>query len=91
VSDAGSGSGTLRLRRKIPLLFGQKSSKTVCFGSFILMCNESDKQTGKAAFSCSKLVWKKFRERIQPFGSIPFAISDQPERGPRAVIRSGML
>jgi hypothetical protein len=27
VSDAGSGSGTLRLRRKIPLLFGEKRLK----------------------------------------------------------------
>jgi hypothetical protein len=25
-----------RLRRKIPLLFGEKSLKTVCFDSFIL-------------------------------------------------------
>jgi hypothetical protein len=36
VSDAGCGSGTLRLRRKIPLLLGEKSLKTVCFDSFIL-------------------------------------------------------
>jgi hypothetical protein len=36
VSDAGSGSGTLRLRRKIPLLFGEESLKTVCFDSCIL-------------------------------------------------------
>jgi hypothetical protein len=36
VSGAGCGSGTLRLRRKIPLLFGEKSLKTVCFDSFIL-------------------------------------------------------
>jgi hypothetical protein len=36
VSDAGCGSGTLRLRWKIPLLFGEKSLKTVCFDSFIL-------------------------------------------------------
>jgi D-apionolactonase len=28
VSDAGCGSGTLRLRRKIPLLFGEESLKT---------------------------------------------------------------
>jgi hypothetical protein len=26
----------LRLRRKIPLLFGEKSFETVCFDSFIL-------------------------------------------------------
>jgi hypothetical protein len=31
VSNAGSGSGIVRLRRKIPLLFGEKSLKTVCF------------------------------------------------------------
>jgi hypothetical protein len=36
VSDAGCGSGTLRLRRKIPLLFGEEKLKTVCFDSFIL-------------------------------------------------------
>lgn len=30
----GCGGGTLRLRRKIPLLFGEKSLKTVCFDSF---------------------------------------------------------
>jgi hypothetical protein len=36
VSDAGCGSGTLRLRRKIPLLFGEESLKTVCFDSLIL-------------------------------------------------------
>jgi hypothetical protein len=29
-------SGTRRLRRKIPLLFGEESLKTVCFDSFIL-------------------------------------------------------
>jgi hypothetical protein len=33
VSDAGCGSGTLRLSRKIPLLFGEKGLKTVCFDS----------------------------------------------------------
>jgi hypothetical protein len=31
VSDAGSGSGILRLCRTIPLLFGEKILKTVCF------------------------------------------------------------
>jgi hypothetical protein len=31
VRDAGSGSGILRLRRAIPLLFGEKILKTVCF------------------------------------------------------------
>jgi hypothetical protein len=35
VSDAGSGSGILRLRRKIPLLVKEKTLKTVCFDSFI--------------------------------------------------------
>jgi len=34
VGDAGSGSGIPRLRRKIPLLFGEESLKTVCFDSF---------------------------------------------------------
>jgi hypothetical protein len=36
VSDAGSGSGILRLRYRIPLLFGRKSLKTVCFNLCIL-------------------------------------------------------
>jgi hypothetical protein len=36
VSDAGCGSGNIRLCRKIPLLFGEKSLKTVCFDSLIL-------------------------------------------------------
>ena len=36
----------------------------------------------------SALGWKKFRERMQAYGSIPFAISDQPGRGRRAVIGS---
>jgi hypothetical protein len=36
VSGAGSGSTILRLRRKIVLLFGEKSFETVCFDSFIL-------------------------------------------------------
>jgi hypothetical protein len=36
VSDAGSGSGILRLRRKILLLVGQKTLKTVCLDLFIL-------------------------------------------------------
>jgi len=35
VSDAGSGSEILRLRRKIPLLFEEKSLKAVCFDSLI--------------------------------------------------------
>ena len=34
MNDAGCGSGTLR--RKIPVLFGENSLKTVCFDSFIL-------------------------------------------------------
>jgi hypothetical protein len=37
VSNAGSGSTILRLRRKIPLLFGDESLKTLCFGSFIFL------------------------------------------------------
>jgi hypothetical protein len=37
VTNAGSGSRILRLRRKIPLLFGEKSFETVCFDSFILI------------------------------------------------------
>jgi hypothetical protein len=36
MSDAGCGSGTLRLRRKISLLFGEKSFETVCSDSLIL-------------------------------------------------------
>jgi hypothetical protein len=36
VSDAGSGSGILRLCREIPLLFGEKCLKTGCFDSLIL-------------------------------------------------------
>jgi hypothetical protein len=31
VIDAGSSSRTLRLRRKIPLLFGEESLKTISF------------------------------------------------------------
>jgi hypothetical protein len=36
VRNAGFGSGTLRRRRQIPLLFGEKSLKTVCSDSLIL-------------------------------------------------------
>jgi len=36
VSDAGSGSRILRLRRPIPLLFKEKNFKTVYLNSFIL-------------------------------------------------------
>jgi len=36
VSDAGSGSGILRLCRKIPLLFEKKNLKAVCFDSSIV-------------------------------------------------------
>ena len=35
MSDAGSGSGILRLRQTILLLFGKKNLKTVCFESLI--------------------------------------------------------
>src|ERR1700732_2247972 len=35
VTNAGSGSRILRLRRNIPLLFGEKSFETVCLDSFI--------------------------------------------------------
>jgi hypothetical protein len=35
VTNAGCGSGIRRLRRKIPLLFEEKSFETVCFDSFI--------------------------------------------------------
>jgi hypothetical protein len=34
VSDAGSGSRILRLRRTIPLLFEKKNLKTACFRIF---------------------------------------------------------
>jgi len=44
----GSGSGALRLRRKIPLLFGEKNLTTVCFDSFIL--KQALKQTRKRLF-----------------------------------------
>jgi hypothetical protein len=41
-----------RLRRKIPLLFGEKSFETVCFDSFIL------KQALKQARSvCLRAIW----------------------------------
>jgi hypothetical protein len=33
VINSGSGSGTPRLRRSVPLLFEKESSKTVCPGS----------------------------------------------------------
>jgi hypothetical protein len=36
VSDAGCSSGTLRIRRKNPLRFGEERLKTVCFDSYIL-------------------------------------------------------
>jgi hypothetical protein len=36
LSDAGSGSRILRLRRTIPLLFEEKNLKTVWLNSFIL-------------------------------------------------------
>jgi hypothetical protein len=36
VIDAGCGSGTLRLRRKIPLPFEEEILKTVCFDLLIL-------------------------------------------------------
>jgi hypothetical protein len=35
-TSEGSGSGILRVCRKVPLLFGEESLKTVCFDSFIL-------------------------------------------------------
>src|SRR5215467_16343731 len=35
----------------------------------------------------SALGWKKFREKLQPYGSIPFA-RDQSASGGRAVVRS---
>jgi hypothetical protein len=35
VSDAGCASGTLRLRRKIPLLFGREELQTAWFDSVI--------------------------------------------------------
>jgi hypothetical protein len=34
VSDAGSNSGILLLRRRIPLLFAEKDLKTICFDPF---------------------------------------------------------
>jgi hypothetical protein len=36
----------------------------------------------------SALGWKKFRKRLQPYGSIPFAISDQPGCCRRAITGS---
>ena len=48
MNNAGSGSRILRLGRKIPLLFGEKSFETVCFHSFIL--KEALKQTRSVCF-----------------------------------------
>jgi hypothetical protein len=39
-------------------------------------------------FAHSAAGWKQFRERLQPYGSIPFAISDHSGRGRRAVVGS---
>jgi hypothetical protein len=48
-------SGFLRLRRKIPLLFGEKSFETVCFDSFILT-------------QFPKLSWRATLRRRRNFG-----------------------
>jgi hypothetical protein len=48
VTNAGSGSRILQLRRKIPLLFGEKSFETVCFDSFIL--KQALNQTAQCLF-----------------------------------------
>ena len=45
------GSGTRRLRRKIPLLFGKESLKIVCFDSFIL--KQALKQTRSVCLRAS--------------------------------------
>jgi hypothetical protein len=39
----------------------------------------------------SALDWKKFRERLQPYGSIPFAISDQPAASVEQLLEAGMV
>jgi hypothetical protein len=36
----------------------------------------------------SALGWKKFRQKLQSYGSIPFTISDQPGSCGRTVVRS---
>src|ERR1700736_2138204 len=59
VTNAGSGSRILRLRRKIPLLFGEKSFETVCFDSFIL--KQALKQTRSV---CLRLFPPKSHERF---------------------------
>jgi hypothetical protein len=60
LSDAGSGSRILRLRRTIPLLFEGKNLKTVCLKQFIL--NPALKQARQ------RLV-KNFLARNELFGS----------------------
>jgi hypothetical protein len=51
VSDAGCGSGTLRLRRKIPLLFGEEILKTVCF--YLLILKQALKETRSVGLRAS--------------------------------------
>jgi hypothetical protein len=55
---------------------------------FVVVVDPQGKVLENFEIEHSALGWKKFRERIQPYGSIPFAISDQPGRGRRAVIGS---
>jgi len=62
VSDAGSGSRILRLRRKIPLLFGEKNFEAVCFDSFIL------KQALKKTRSVS-LSYLARNKRVDAYGA----------------------
>jgi hypothetical protein len=64
VTNAGSGSRILRLRRKIPLLFGEKSFETVCFDSFIL--KQALKQTRSV---CLRAIYLARSKRVDTSGA----------------------
>src|SRR5271157_3812648 len=65
VTDAGCGSGTRRLRRKIPLLFGEKS----------LNFKNSGVRSRRSCRKCEQGLYPKIRDRNLP-GKISAGIPD---------------
>src|SRR5258707_6367252 len=57
----------------------------------VVLVNETGKVIEDFEIEHSALGWKKFREKLQPYGSIPFAIETSQGVAGEAIFEAGML
>ena len=57
----------------------------------VIVVNQSGKVIEEFEIEHSALGWKKFRERLQPYGSIPFAIETSQGAAVEQLLEAGMI